>query len=185
MKARGNSASRTCGTVDAVTGEVSKSTRSPTNSLAKASPPWATRSTSSPGKNSTGFVYDKASFSELARFEYPTEGWGITHDGEQLIVSDGTSILHFWDPTTLEQDQQRGGHPLWLCRHALNELEYIDGEVWANIWQTNTILRIDPTSGQVTGVVDLAGCSTMRRPEQRQPMCSTASPMTRPAAAFL
>ena len=105
----------------------------------------------------TGFIYDKASFDELSRFSYPTEGWGMTNDGERLIVSDGTSMLHFWDPDTLERT---GGVIVTVFGFAvssLNELEYIDGEVFANVWQTNTILRIDPSDGQVTGVIDLSG----------------------------
>jgi glutamine cyclotransferase len=108
-------------------------------------------------RSGVGFVYDAASLAPVGEFQYGTEGWGITHDGTHLIVSDGSSLLQFWDPATL---QSTGGVYVSLFGlpvTQLNELEYFDGAVYANIWQTNLIVRIDPTSGQVTGVIDLAG----------------------------
>jgi len=105
----------------------------------------------------TGFVYDRATFELLQTFSYPTEGWGITHDGQRLIVSDGTSTLYFWDPATLQETgritvrDHRG--PL----NRLNELEYVNGEIWANIWLTNLIARISPETGDVLGYIDLSG----------------------------
>jgi glutamine cyclotransferase len=104
-----------------------------------------------------GFIYDKQTFELLSQFSYPSQGWGLTHDGERLIMSDGTPLLHFLDPATLEEIGQvvvrdRGG-PVF----DLNELEYIHGEVWANVWQTDRIARIDPESGQVLGWIDLSG----------------------------
>lgn len=108
-------------------------------------------------KAQVGFVYDKDSFELLREFTYPTEGWGITHDGQRLIMSDGTSTLHFLDPETLEEIGQievydRNGPVI-----SLNELEYIGGEVYANVWKTERIARIDPQTGQVTGWINLAG----------------------------
>ena len=104
-----------------------------------------------------GFVYDKDSFELIRTFTYPTEGWGITHDGEKLIMSDGTARIYFWDVDTLAQigfiDVKVGDQPVVR----LNELEYINGEIWANVWQTDMIARIDPQSGQVVGWVDLTG----------------------------
>ncbi|MBK8049010.1 MAG: glutaminyl-peptide cyclotransferase [Anaerolineales bacterium] len=105
----------------------------------------------------TGFIYDKSTFAPLGNFSYTTEGWGITSDDTRLIVSDGTSILYFWDPETL---QTTGGiyvTLLGLPVDNLNELEMVDGEIFANVWKTDLVLRIDPVSGQVTGVVDLSG----------------------------
>lgn len=105
----------------------------------------------------TGFIYRRASFDLLATFRYPTEGWGLTHNGRELIMSDGTPNLYFLDPDTLELQRQvqvtddRG--PVWM----LNELEYIDGAVYANVWQTDRIARIDPDSGRVTAWIDLTG----------------------------
>lgn len=104
-----------------------------------------------------GFVYDKNTFEQLKTFSYPTEGWGITHDGSRLIMSDGTATLYFWDPETLGEIGKitvtDSGAPVVR----LNELEYIDGEIYANIWQTNRIARINPDTGQVTGWIDLSG----------------------------
>ena len=104
-----------------------------------------------------GFVYDKDSFELLHEFSYPTEGWGITHDGKRLIMSDGTSTLHFLDPETLEEIGSiqvfDGNGPVVR----LNELEYINGEVYANIWQTDLITRIELDTGRVTGWIDLTG----------------------------
>lgn len=104
-----------------------------------------------------GFIYDAATFQQLQTFTYPTEGWGITYDGERLIMSDGTATLYFWDPETLTeigQVQVREGD---RAVRQLNELEYVAGEVWANVWHTDRIARIDPATGQVTGWIDLSG----------------------------
>ncbi len=107
-----------------------------------------------------GFVYDRQSFEVLQEFSYPTEGWGITHDGERLIMSDGTATLYFWDPQTLEEigsiTVTYQGEPV----PRLNELEYIDGSIYANVWQTNQIVIIDPATGVVTGVIDLTDLLT-------------------------
>lgn len=107
-------------------------------------------------RNQTGFIYDSNSFEIINTFTYPTEGWGITHDGAQLIMSDGTNTLYFLNPDTLEENgrltvQDEQGNPIML----LNELEYIDGQIYANIWQTNRIVRIDPQTGLVTAWIDL------------------------------
>ena len=104
-----------------------------------------------------GFIYDRASFEPLATFQYPTEGWGLTDNGQELIMSDGTPRLYFLDPQTLKllrqvtvQDETG---PIWR----LNELEYIEGEVYANVWQTDRIARIDPETGRVKAWIDLSG----------------------------
>jgi uncharacterized repeat protein (TIGR01451 family) len=104
-----------------------------------------------------GFVYDKASFELLQEFTYPTEGWGMTYDGERLIMSDGTSTLYFWDPETLEEVGQVDVYDESGPVVKLNELEYIQGEVYANIWLTDSIAKIDPQTGRVTGWIDLTG----------------------------
>jgi glutaminyl-peptide cyclotransferase len=104
-----------------------------------------------------GFVFDRQSLSLIKNFSYDGEGWGITHDGAHFIMSDGTSTLRLLDTDTLKVtatlDVTFRGKPLTR----LNELEWIDGEIFANIWQTNAIVRIDPNSGAVTGVIDLRG----------------------------
>lgn len=107
-----------------------------------------------------GFVYDKDSFESLQQFNYSTEGWGITHDGEHLIMSDGTSILHFLDPQTFEEIGQLGVFDNHGPVTKLNELEYVQGEIYANVWQTDRIARIAPGTGQVVGWIDLEGLLT-------------------------
>jgi glutamine cyclotransferase len=108
-------------------------------------------------KSNVGFVYAKDTFEPVGEFSYPTEGWGLTHDGQRLIMSDGTPTLHFLDPDTFEEigrievlDQDK---PVVN----LNELEYVQGEIYANIWQTDRIARIDPQIGHVVGWIDLTG----------------------------
>jgi glutamine cyclotransferase len=104
-----------------------------------------------------GFIYDKDSFELLGQFNYPTEGWGITHDGKSLIRSDGTSTLYFLNPETFEETSRievaDGDGPV----SGLNELEYVQGQIYANVWRTDRIARIDPKTGKVTGWIDLAG----------------------------
>lgn len=111
-------------------------------------------------KSNTGFVYDKESFEPLQEFNYPTEGWGITHDGVRLILSDGTSTLYFMDSETFETTGQ-----IEVRDHdgpviGLNELEYVRGEIYANVWQTDRIARIAPGTGRVIGWIELEGLLT-------------------------
>jgi len=108
-------------------------------------------------KSGIGFVYDSDSFKMLNIFSYPYDGWGITHDGRQLIVSDGTDTLHFWDPETLQETHQIHVYDEFGPMTQINELEFMDGEILANVWQTDTIVRINPDSGKVTGRIDLTG----------------------------
>ena len=104
-----------------------------------------------------GFVYDKTNFALQQTFSYPTEGWGITQDGRRLIMSDGSATLYFWDPATYQPVDEVDVYDLDGPVERLNELEYVNGEVFANVWQTNLIARIDPVSGQVLGWIDLTG----------------------------
>lgn len=103
-----------------------------------------------------GMVFDATSFELVDQFSYPGEGWGLTTDGARLILSDGSPQLRFLDPETMELtgtlDITLNGRPV----RRINELEWIDGEIWANIWQTGSIVRIDPESGVVTGLIDLS-----------------------------
>src|SRR5262249_40878341 len=98
-----------------------------------------------------GFVYDTATFAFRRAWTYPTEGWGLTHDGSHLIMSDGTSTLHFLDPETLEETGRIDAYDENGPVVRLNELEYIHGEIYANVWLTDRIARIDPRTGQVIG----------------------------------
>ncbi|MFC1979907.1 glutaminyl-peptide cyclotransferase [Chloroflexota bacterium] len=108
-------------------------------------------------QSNIGFVYDKDSFDLLQKFTYLTEGWGITHDGKHLIMSDGTSILHFLNPATFEHIRQIEVHDIGAPVTRLNELEYVQGEIYANVWQTNRIARIAPDTGRVLGWIELEG----------------------------
>ena len=107
-------------------------------------------------QNHKGFVYDQ-SFRLEKEFPYDGEGWGLTTDGESLILSDGTDRIRFLDPTTFEVKRSikvsYRGQPVVR----LNELEYVKGEIFANVWQTDYIVRIDPKTGIVSGVIDLNG----------------------------
>jgi len=112
-------------------------------------------------RNREGFVYDRSSFRRLHTFRYDHEGWGITHDGRRLIVSDGSATLHFIDPQTLRevgalQVRDEGGGSVT----GLNELEYVQGTIYANVWPTDRIAVINPRTGSVTGWVDMAGLLT-------------------------
>ncbi len=111
-------------------------------------------------QSNVGFVYDKSSFELLQEFNYSTEGWGITHDGKRLIMSDGTSTLHLLDPQTFEEIGQLEVFDNDGPVTRLNELEYIQGEIYANVWQTDRIARISPDTGRVIGWVDLGGLLT-------------------------
>lgn len=104
-----------------------------------------------------GFVYDRDSFKRLETFHLPGEGWGLTDDGERLIVSDGTPFLRFLDPQTFKEVRRLQVHDDRGPVKDINELEFINGEVWANIWMRDILLRIDPDSGAVTGKVDISG----------------------------
>jgi len=108
-------------------------------------------------KSHVGFVYDKDSFELLREFNYPTEGWGITHDGKRLIMSDGTSTLHLLDPETFEEIGLIEVHDNVGPVTGLNELEYVQGEIYANVWKTDNITRIEPQTGQVIGWIELGG----------------------------
>ena len=103
------------------------------------------------------FVYDRDTFAPRRRFTYAGEGWGLTHDATNLIMSDGTSELRFVDPETFTERRRvrvtDGGRAVTR----LNELEYVKGQVLANIWTTDNIARIDPGSGRVLGWIDLRG----------------------------
>ena len=118
-------------------------------------------------KSHVGFVYDKNSFKLLSTFYYPTEGWGITYDGKQLIMSDGTANLYFLNPDTLKMTGRIEVRDQNIPVTKLNELEYVSGEIFANIWLTNRIARIDPQSGRVTGWIDLEGLSPFKNSDHQ------------------
>jgi glutaminyl-peptide cyclotransferase len=104
-----------------------------------------------------GFVYRRRTFHLLRTFHYEGEGWGLTQDGANIIMSDGTSYLRFLDPSTFREVKRLTVSDHGAAVHDLNELEYIQGSIYANIWQTDRIAIISPDDGRVTGWIDLAG----------------------------
>jgi glutaminyl-peptide cyclotransferase len=106
-------------------------------------------------KAELGWIYDLNTFEKKGEFHYPGEGWSLTTDGKRLIMDDGTPQLRFWDPETLAETGRltvtADGQPV----NNLNELEWVKGEIFANIWQTDKIARIDPKTGKVVGWIDL------------------------------
>ena len=108
-------------------------------------------------KSNAAFVYDLPTFTLERTFTFTGEGWGLTHDGTRLIVSDGTDVLRFFEPSTF---RPLGGVPVvdaGLPVGNLNELEYVRGEIYANVWPTDRIARISPDSGRVLAWIDLTG----------------------------
>lgn len=118
---------------------------------------WKDRLITLTWQDQMGFIFDLATFERIGEFSYPGEGWGLTRDETRIIMSDGASALRFLDPETLKETGRiqvtDDGKPV----DNLNELEWVKGEVLANIWQTDRIARIDPKTGHVTGWIDLSG----------------------------
>ena len=108
-------------------------------------------------QNHIAFVYDRATFRLLRTFHYNGEGWGLTHDEKSLILSDGTATLRFFDPDSFKEVRRitvtDHGKPI----KALNELEYVHGEIYSNVWHTDRIARISPATGRVIGWIDFQG----------------------------
>lgn len=117
-------------------------------------------------QNHTGFIYDLNTFKKEGQFTYPFEGWGMTTDGKLLIVSDGTDQIRFIEPNTFAVERTinvvENGWPV----SNLNELEYVKGQIYANVWQTDRIVRIDPATGAVLHDYDMSG---LLSPQDREP----------------
>ena len=107
-----------------------------------------------------GFVYDLDTFAEQRTFTYRGEGWGLTHDDRRIIMSDGSADLRFLDPATLKEIGRLTVRDQNGPVEQLNELEYVKGEIYANVWQTDRIARISPKDGRVVGWIDLRGLLT-------------------------
>ena len=108
-------------------------------------------------QSGVAFLYDRATFRQLRTVKYAGEGWGLTHDGTSLIMSDGSEELRFLDPATFRERSRIKVTGVGQPVKNLNELEYVKGEVFANVWMTDYIARIDPASGHVRGYIDLRG----------------------------
>lgn len=107
-----------------------------------------------------GFVYERSTFKRTDTFTYTGEGWGLTYDGTRLIMSDGSDQLRFLDPDTFKEIGRVRVRDKDTAITQLNELEYVDGVLYANIWNTDRIARIDPATGRVTGWIDFSGLLT-------------------------
>ena len=104
----------------------------------------------------TGFVYKRDDFSLIKTFSFPFEGWGMTTDGKQLIMSDGSNIIHFYDPNTLTETSRISVQDNNGMLSNVNELEWIDNYIYSNVWQTHYILKIDPKTGLVVAKADIS-----------------------------
>jgi glutaminyl-peptide cyclotransferase len=107
-----------------------------------------------------GFIHNQSTFATESTFSYPGQGWGLANDGKQIYMSDGTSQIRFWDPTTLAETQRITVHDAGGPITMVNELEWVNGMIYANIWQTNNVAIISPMDGSVVGWIDLAGLLT-------------------------
>ncbi|MBI3350001.1 MAG: glutaminyl-peptide cyclotransferase [Burkholderiales bacterium] len=143
--------------VDIETGRVLQAVELPPEVFGEGITQWGDRIIGISWQEGTAFVLDLKSFKLWRKFNYPGEGWGITHNERELIMSDGTAELRFLDPLTFKELKRvrvtAGGRPV----DQLNELEWVNGQVFANIWQTDRIARIDPRTGNVVGWIDLTG----------------------------
>jgi glutamine cyclotransferase len=108
-------------------------------------------------KSHLGFLYEVDTFEYIGSFEFPYEGWGITHDNQNLIISDGSDTLHFLDPKNFLVTKEIQVHLNGLMINQLNELEFINGKIYSNVWHTDLILIINPDDGEVIGWINLTG----------------------------
>jgi glutamine cyclotransferase len=143
--------------VDLETGKVSQQVEVPTQYFAEGLAVLGGKAFQLTWQNGKGFVYDLQSLRQEKEFFYTGEGWGLATDGQSLIMSDGTSKIRFLDPLTFEANRiisvSDHGHPI----NHLNELEYIKGEIYANVWGTDYVVRIDPATGNVVGAINFGG----------------------------
>ena len=143
--------------VDLETGRILQSANVPSEYFAEGLASWGSTLVQLTWQSHVAFVYDRFSFRLLRTFKCEGEGWGLTQDGKSMILSDGTSTLRFFDPANFHEVRHIivRDHGLQIAQ--LNELEYVHGQIYANVWHTDRIVRIAPATGQVLGWIDLAG----------------------------
>lgn len=149
--------------VDLASGEVTLIKRLPPPLYGEGIVDWKDKLYEITWRDGVGLIYDRDTFKKLGEFRYPGEGWGLTRDDGRIFLSDGTTVIRILDPETLAETGRIrvtwDGHEVGN----LNELEWIKGEIWANIWLTDRIARIDPASGVITGFIDLTGLAPASR----------------------
>ncbi|TCV91643.1 glutaminyl-peptide cyclotransferase [Luteibacter rhizovicinus] len=143
--------------VDLESGEVLQRVATPKGYFGEGIIAWGPKLIQLSWQEGVGFIMDKTTFAPTGRFSYPGEGWAMTRDATHIYMSDGTPRIRILDPETLKAvgtiDVTADGVPVWK----VNELEWVKGEIYANIWQTDRIARIDPKTGHVLGWIDLKG----------------------------
>jgi glutamine cyclotransferase len=139
------------------TGEVLQQQPIPPEYFAEGLAEWKGQLVQLTWQNNVAFVYDRASFKRVRNFSYGGEGWGLAEDATGFVLSDGTAQLRFMDPNTFAETRRVTVTDGSTTIDQLNELEVVNGEVWANVWHTNRIARISPRTGKVLGWVDLSG----------------------------
>lgn len=142
--------------VDLATGRTLREAKVPAGLFGEGIVAWKRQLFSVTWHGGRGFRWSLPDLKAAGEWRYTGEGWAMTDDGRHIILSDGTPVLRFLDPATMRVARTlnvtANGRPL----KNLNELEYIDGEIWANVWMTRFIVRIDPATGKVKGALDLA-----------------------------
>lgn len=143
--------------VQLATGRVLQEAKLPSRYFGEGIVAWKDRLLQLTYTTETGLIYDFGSFARRSEFHYPGQGWSLTHDGHRIIMDDGTPEIRFWDPQTLRETGRmtvtENGQPL----NYLNELEWVGGKLYANVWHTDRIAIVDTPSGKVTGWIDLTG----------------------------
>ncbi|KQW43383.1 MULTISPECIES: glutaminyl-peptide cyclotransferase [unclassified Roseateles] len=143
--------------VEITTGRVLQAVDLPPEVFGEGITRWGDRLIALSWQEQTAFVLDLKTFKLWRKFSYAGEGWGLANSERELIMSDGTAELRLLDPLTFKELRRlrvtAAGRPV----AQLNELEWVDGQIWANVWQTDRIARIDPSSGRVLGWIDLTG----------------------------
>jgi glutamine cyclotransferase len=143
--------------VDVTTGRVLQEQTVPSQYFGEGLTNWGSTLIQLTWKAHVAFVYDRATFHLLKTFHYPWEGWGLTQDGTHLIESDGSGTLHVLNPDNFSEVREIHVTDHGAPVKELNELEYIHGEIYANVWMTDRIARISPETGKVIGWIDLTG----------------------------
>ena len=143
--------------VEIATGRVLQQAPLPREYFGEGITTWGTTILQLTWQSEIGFVYDRTTLKQLRTFRYNGEGWGLTHNTTHVIMSDGSASLRFLDPRTLTETHRLLVTDAGIPVRDLNELEWVNGEIYANVWQTNFVARISPSSGRVLGWIDLSG----------------------------